>query len=88
MKQLINIAPGYVSIFNMIYDYDKKVNLILDEYLLEKKLLAFHPLYNGMSIFLLPKECLEFIELIDRDINILKIFEKDDSKIIRKIKKK
>lgn len=84
MKELINTTPGNVSIFNMIYDHDKKVNLVFDEDLLSRESLAFHPLYNGMSLFLKPKECLKYVGLINRDISTFKVPEKTTSKVVQK----
>ena len=43
MKELLNTTPGNVSIFNLIYDKDKKVNLVIDQDIFTNTLLAFHP---------------------------------------------
>lgn len=67
MKSLIHTTPGNVSLFNMMYDKDKQVTLVFDQDLLQAKSLAFHPLYNEMSLFLQPKECLKFMKLIHRE---------------------
>lgn len=67
MKDLLQTTPGNVSLFNLIFDTDKKVNVILDQDLFANKLLAFHPLYNGMSIFLKEQEVFKFLNLCDRD---------------------
>lgn len=76
MKRLLHTTPGNVSLFNVISDKAKKVNIIIDEELLFKDSLAFHPLYNEMSVFLKPKECLKFLATIDRTATILPISEK------------
>lgn len=73
MKSLLHTTPGNVSLFNIIYDEDEKVDLIIDEDLLKASELAFHPLYNEMSIFLKPKECLKFLNLIGREATFLPI---------------
>ena len=67
MQDLLQTTPGNVSIFNLIFDKDKKVNIVLDQDLFDSKLLAFHPLYNGMSIFLKEKEVRKFLDFCDRD---------------------
>ena len=84
MKSLISSEPGNVSLFSMIYDKDRKVELIIDEDLLSKNLLAFHPLYNGMSVFLKPKECFKFLKLIKRNVVIVQFPTKDNEEKIQK----
>lgn len=78
MKDLLNTEPGNVSLFNIMYDKEKQVNLIIDEDLLTGKSLAFHPLYNGMSVFLKPIECFKFLKLIDRKCCVLPIESKQE----------
>lgn len=78
MEKLLNTTPGNVSLFNLIYDKLKKVQLVIDEELFFKKQLAFHPLYNGMSLFLKPDECLKFLELINRNATIVCLPKKDN----------
>lgn len=84
MEKLINATPGNVSIFNMMYDYNKEIELIIDEELLEVDYIAFHPLYNGMSIFLPPKECFKFLDSIGRDAKVMSIKTMDQEKVLIK----
>lgn len=70
MEELLYTTPGNVSIFNLIYDSSKKVNLVLDQDLLNTDLVAFHPLYNGMSVFLKPEDMLKFLAVVNRDYNL------------------
>ena len=78
MQELLNTTPGNISLFNMIYDKNKKVNLVIDEELFYSQSLAFHPLYNGMSMFLKPEECLKFIKSINRDAEIISMPIKEE----------
>ena len=80
MEVLINATPGNVSIFNMMYDENKEIELIIDEDLLTADEVAFHPLYNGMSIFMPISECFSFLTIIGRDAKIMAIPEKDKEK--------
>lgn len=73
LQMLLKTYPGNVSIFHLLYETERKVNLVLDRDLLSYQLLAFHPLYNGMSLFLGPKEILKFIERIHRAASIQEI---------------
>ena len=84
MEELINATPGNVSIFNIIYDVNKEIELVIDEDLLDAKELAFHPLYNGMSIFMPPSECFKFLSIIKRDAKIMPIPVKEREKALVK----
>ncbi len=66
MEEILHTKPGNVSIFNLIYDKENMVNLIIDDDILESNLVAFHPLYNGMSVFLKPSEVLKFLSFCGR----------------------
>lgn len=69
----INATPGNVSIFNMIYDENKEIELIIDEDLVSADEIAFHPLYNGVSIFMPWTECCKFLKGIKRHATIIPI---------------
>ena len=84
MESLINATPGNVSIFNMIYDENKEINLIIDEDLLEASEVAFHPLYNGMSIFMPLSECFNFLATIGRSAEVMAIPAKSKKKVLIK----
>ncbi len=73
LEALLRTYPGNVSIFHLLYDEEKRVNLVLDQELLEYPSLAFHPLYNGMSLFLEPKEVLKFLERIEHEVEITEV---------------
>lgn len=77
MQDLLQTTPGNVSIFNLIFDQDKKVNVVLDQDLFDSELLAFHPLYNGMSIFLKEKEIRKFLDFCNRDYLVGEIPERE-----------
>ena len=84
MENLINATPGNVSIFNMMYDENKEIKLIIDEDLLEASEVAFHPLYNGMSIFMPLSECFNFLATIGRSAEVMAIPAKSEEKVLIK----
>lgn len=83
MEEILNTTPGNVSLFNMINDKHQQVQLVLEQGLLQASLLAFHPLYNGMSIFLNPQECLKFLDLINRDYFPISFSKKQEKQYIK-----
>ena len=84
MESLINATPGNVSIFNLIYDENKEIELIIDEDLMNASEVAFHPLYNGMSIFMPLSECFNFLATIGRSAEVMTIPEKEKSLVYKK----
>lgn len=85
MKELLHTVPGNVSLFNMQFDSDDKVNLIIDRELLDKSLLAFHPLYNGMSLFLTPDSAMKYLETIDKSASFMEIPDKKIEHVLEKV---
>lgn len=84
MEKVLHTKHGNVnvSIFNLIYDQKRQVNLVLDAEILHSSLIAFHPLYNGMSVFLKPEGVLKFLELRGRFR--IAVFGKFKTKVIKK----
>ncbi len=77
LEELLHTKAGNISIFNMMYDVTKQIELVIDEELLQKDCLVFHPLYNELSIFIKPEEFLKFLELIQREAKIMEIASKE-----------
>lgn len=50
MEELLNITPGSLSIFGLIFDKKHKVNLIIDKEALEGEYVGFHPCVNTTTL--------------------------------------
>lgn len=85
MQQVLHTVPGNVSLFHMKFDTEHKVSLMIDRDLLHKSLLAFHPLYNGMSLFLAPDDAMKYLETIDRAATIIDIPSRIQEKVLEKV---
>ncbi len=85
MHDLLHTVPGNVSLFNIEMDKEYKVNLIIDQELLEKTLLAFHPLYNGMSLFLTPENAIQYLNMIHRKANFMEVPIKKKEWVLEKV---
>ena len=86
MYELLQAVPGNLSVFNLIYDKQQQVELVLDNEIFDKELVAFHPLYQGMSIFMKPKEVSKFLRLVNHSYQIENIKGKEFSYIENKEK--
>ncbi len=58
------------------------MHLVLDEEILQSELVAFHPLYNGMSIFLKPEEVVKFLNCVNRNYEVCEMKEKGYQKCL------
>jgi len=84
MLDLLDTTPGNVSLFNIQFDKNEEVQLIIDQELLEKELIAFHPLYNGMSIFITPDMVFRYLSSIGRSASIIDIPCKEKEYVLEK----
>ncbi len=76
LESLLHTYSGNISIFHLKYDINHQIKLVMDQDLLHKKLLAFHPLYNGMSVFIEPKYILKYLKIIGCQKKMISIPEK------------
>ena len=61
LKMLLNVEPGSVSIFGLIFDVEKNVNLIIDKVLIESDFVAFHPNNNTQTIVISSDDLKKFL---------------------------
>jgi Ala-tRNA(Pro) deacylase len=61
LLDILDVEKGSVSIFSLINDKQRKVNVILDEELKYKNKLAFHPNYNGLTCFIKSNDVVKFL---------------------------
>ncbi len=60
--EFLGVRPGSVCPFSITNDTDHKVKIILDKSMMEKDLVAYHPLINTMTITIKPNDLIKFIE--------------------------
>lgn len=85
LSELLHTIPGNISLFHLKYDTDSRISLIIDKELLDKGLIAFHPLYNGMSLFLTPNDAFKYLEVIGRTATIIDIPSKKSEYVLEKV---
>ena len=50
MERLLNVTPGSVSVFGLMFDNEKQVRLIIDSDLLKEEYIGFHPCINTSTL--------------------------------------
>lgn len=76
LKKYLNLTPGSVSPYGLIFDTENKIEYILDQDFLNHEWVNFHPLINKMTVSLKPNDFLNFIEKTNHSITKLQIPEK------------
>lgn len=59
MEELLNISPGSLSIFGLIFDKEGKVNLVIDKEALEDEYVGFHPCVNTATLKIKSSDIIE-----------------------------
>lgn len=62
LDRLLKSKRGSVSLFSLIYDVEHKVRVIIDEDLISKDYLAFHPNDNTKTAFIRNSDALDFLD--------------------------
>jgi Ala-tRNA(Pro) deacylase len=62
LKEILDVEPGSVSLFSILHDKEKRVEVMIDEELSEKNRLAFHPNYNGLTSLINFKDSIRFLK--------------------------
>lgn len=74
MMELLCIAPGSVSVFGLMNDKEKAVNLLIDEDLKKDEFIGFHPCKNTSTLKIRYKDLLErFLPGIDRTFQYVEL---------------
>ncbi len=59
MEELLNVSPGSLTVLSLMFDPDKKVELLIDKSLFKEKYFACHPCVNTATVRFLTEELLE-----------------------------
>ena len=73
LKNLLNTRPGAVGVMELIYDKDKLVELFIDERVLKKEYMRFHPNENTSTLRIKMNDFLNILmPYFNYKINIIK----------------
>ena len=73
LKNLLNTRPGAVGIMELMYDKDKLVELFIDERVLNKDYMRFHPNENTSTVRIKMNDFLNILmPYFNYKINIIK----------------
>ena len=69
----LKLEPGHVSPMGLINDEEKKVEVLIEKELKDKKLLAIHPNINEASILLTYEDLIHFIKAMGNQYEFITI---------------
>ncbi len=58
----LGVEPGAVSIFGLLNNQEKDVQVYFDKDIISEEVMSFHPNFNEMTLFLKTSDILRFIE--------------------------
>jgi Ala-tRNA(Pro) deacylase len=73
LKKFLGVDPGSVTIFALVNDSDRNVELIIDESLWEQEAFQFHPLVNTSTLLISNDSLKRFLALTGHDVRILTV---------------
>lgn len=69
----LQLSPGAVSIFGLLNNAEKDVNVILDEAMLSEEIVCFHPNENTSTLFFKTEDMFRFIAGCGFECKIMKL---------------
>lgn len=73
VEATVGVAPGHVSIFNMLNREAEGVQIVFDETLLQKAEIGFHPNVNTATVAMKPADVITFLTAHGHDPQIIKL---------------
>ena len=73
LKKHLGVDPGSVSLFAVVNDIDKAVELIIDSTLWKSDAFQFHPLVNTSTLVISRGNVKQFLEKTGHDAQILDV---------------
>ncbi|KKQ32268.1 MAG: hypothetical protein US49_C0011G0009 [candidate division TM6 bacterium GW2011_GWF2_37_49] len=73
LLELMNVTPGSVTPFGLIFDRQNQIIFVLDEDALKLDVVGFHPLKNDMTVVMPLQEFLKCMEIMKHPPKIIRI---------------
>lgn len=73
LMKYLKLEPGHVSPMGLINDVEKKVEVLIDKDLKNKKILAVHPNTNEASILITYEDLMKFIKAMGNEYEFIEI---------------
>jgi Ala-tRNA(Pro) deacylase len=74
LEQTLGVKPGSVSIFGLLHEGSKQVEVVIDQALLKADELGFHPNDNTATLFISPRALEQITKLTGHKIHTLALY--------------
>ncbi len=75
LREVLGVEPGSVTPFALINDKDHRVNVVLDEKMMQAQVVNYHPLVNTATVTLTPDDLLKFISACGHEPQVTKLYD-------------
>jgi Ala-tRNA(Pro) deacylase len=65
MLRLLNVTPGSVTSFALLFDKDKQIKFLIDEQVYSSEFIQLHPCRNDRTLIVKRDDFLRFFEILD-----------------------
>lgn len=73
LKDKLGLVPGIVSLFGLLNDRNKEINVYIDEDLLNEEIITFHPNENTATIFISIDDMFLVLKKLGYEYNLIKM---------------
>ncbi|HFU3729296.1 TPA: prolyl-tRNA synthetase associated domain-containing protein [Streptococcus suis] len=73
LMEKMHLLAGVVSVFGLLHNVDKDIQVYFDKEILTEPILTFHPNVNTKTIFVKTEDVLRFVEEIGFSVNIVEL---------------
>jgi len=71
VEATVGVPPGHVSIFNLLNDVAKDVQIVFDTALMQSPEIGFHPNVNTATVMMQPQNVIEFLQRFGHEPRIV-----------------
>lgn len=74
VEPLVGVKPGSVSLFGLLHDGAKHIDVVIDEILMSEPKLGFHPNDNTATVFIRPQDMVRIINQTDHTLQVMSVY--------------
>jgi Ala-tRNA(Pro) deacylase len=76
LQEVLQLTPGSVTPFGLINDTKRRVNVVLDQEMLQSEWVNFHPLHNAASTTLRSADLVRFVQALGYEPVVIRLPER------------
>lgn len=73
LKEKMNLTPGIVSLFGLIYDKNREIKVYIDKSIEEEEIITFHPNDNTATVFIKTEDMFRILSELGYEYNLVQL---------------